>query len=124
MTIIDKACWERGCPCHDIGDEGVEVQLAQPEPEPVAWMFQHQETGNVTFFDNPTMAKLFKETNVRWDGAIPLYTQPTCQENRHVADNATREWVGLTDDEYEQFSEWTHIEIIERIVTTLKEKNT
>jgi len=32
MTIIDKACWERGCPCHDIGDEGVEVQLAQPEP--------------------------------------------------------------------------------------------
>jgi hypothetical protein len=62
MTIIDKACWERGCPCHDIGDEGVEV--------------------------------------------------------------VKREWVGLTDDEYEQFSEWTHIEIIERIVTTLKEKNT
>ena len=31
MTIIDKACWERGCPCHDIGDEGVEVTLLQPE---------------------------------------------------------------------------------------------
>lgn len=35
-----------------------------------------------------------------------------------------REWVGLTDDEYEQFSQWTHIEIIERIVAKLKEKNT
>ena len=34
-----------------------------------------------------------------------------------------REWVGLTDDEYEQFSKWTHIEIIERIVAKLKEKN-
>jgi hypothetical protein len=25
MTMIDIACWERGCPCHDIGDEGVDV---------------------------------------------------------------------------------------------------
>jgi len=25
MTILDKACWERGCPCHEDGEEGVEV---------------------------------------------------------------------------------------------------
>ena len=26
MTIMDKACWERGCPCHDDWDkDGVEV---------------------------------------------------------------------------------------------------
>jgi hypothetical protein len=26
MTIIDKGCWERGCPCYDYReDEGVEV---------------------------------------------------------------------------------------------------
>ena len=64
-------------------------RLAWPEPMPVAWMFQHEGTGNVTFFDNPTMAKLFEKDNVRWSRAIPLYTQPTCQENRHVAENAT-----------------------------------
>jgi len=51
-------------------------RLAQPEPEPVAWMFQHNETGNVTFLDNLTMAKLFGEINVRWGAATPLYTAP------------------------------------------------
>lgn len=26
MTIIDEACWERGCPCHDDGESaGIEV---------------------------------------------------------------------------------------------------
>jgi len=24
-VLIDKGCFERGCPCHDIGDEAVEV---------------------------------------------------------------------------------------------------
>ena len=62
MTILDKACWERGCLCY-----------------------------------NPKEGKGVKVVR--------------------------KEWVGLTDDEYEQFSEWTHIEIIERIVATLKEKN-
>lgn len=39
MTIIDKACYERGCACHDprIDGEGVEVELTQPVQEPVAW---------------------------------------------------------------------------------------
>jgi hypothetical protein len=27
-VLIDKACWERGCPCHDVGDEAVEVVRA------------------------------------------------------------------------------------------------
>jgi hypothetical protein len=73
--------------------EAIMAMAYQPgntgKPEPVAWMFQHEGTGNVTFFDNPTMAKLFEKDNVRWSEAIPLYTQPTCQENRHVAENAT-----------------------------------
>ena len=52
-----------------------------PEPEPVAWMFQHSETGNVTFLDNLTMAKLFNEKNVRWGEAIPLYAAPPKEKN-------------------------------------------
>ena len=25
MTLMDKACYERGCACYDIGDESIEV---------------------------------------------------------------------------------------------------
>ena len=93
-----------------------------PEPKPVAWMFQHSETGNVTFLDNLTMAKLFGEKNVRWGEAIPLYTAPQ-----------KREWVGLTDEEIgglTVFDGLTHIEVpiladyIRVIEARLREKNT
>ena len=30
MTIIDKACWQRGCPCYDDG-EGAGVEVARKE---------------------------------------------------------------------------------------------
>jgi hypothetical protein len=56
----------------------------------------------------------------------------TCQENRHVADNATTEWVGLTD---EDFAVMVHIQLgdgsifdskvfAKNIEAMLKEKNT
>jgi hypothetical protein len=35
-----------------------------------------------------------------------------------------KDWVGLTDEEYEQLSHWAHVEIIERIEAKLREKNT
>jgi hypothetical protein len=54
-------------------NQEIEEALKQPEQEPVAWMFQHSETGNLTFFDNSTMVKLFGESNKRWGSAIPLY---------------------------------------------------
>jgi hypothetical protein len=64
-------------------NQKIEEALKQPEQdhirdatkkvEPVAWMFQHSETGNLTFFDNSTMVKLFGESNKRWGSAIPLY---------------------------------------------------
>jgi hypothetical protein len=49
------------------------IRDATKKVEPVAWMFQHSETGNLTFFDNSTMVKLFGESNKRWGSAIPLY---------------------------------------------------
>jgi hypothetical protein len=49
------------------------IRDATKKVDPVAWMFQHSETGNLTFFDNPTMVKLFGESNKRWGSAIPLY---------------------------------------------------
>jgi hypothetical protein len=39
---------------------------------PVAWMFQHAETGNVTFIDSEHAAAMFEQKNPRWSKAIPL----------------------------------------------------
>ena len=40
MTIMDKACWERGCACYDsrLDSDGVEVVAAlEAKDEPVVW---------------------------------------------------------------------------------------
>ena len=54
------------------------LALAQPKQEPVAWMFQHNETGRMSYVSNdglhnPTM---FVEMNPRYALACPLYTTP------------------------------------------------
>ena len=63
MTRIDKACYERGCACYDdrVDSDAVEVVLAQPEQEPVAWM---DADGNVS------------DNNDHKCFPIPLYTTP------------------------------------------------
>ena len=58
--------------------------------EPVAWMFQHEETGRMNYVSNdgihdPTM---FLKMNPRYALVCPLYTTPP-----------QRTWVGLTDEE-------------------------
>jgi hypothetical protein len=81
----------------------IDAALAQPEQdhipdarkmvteqEPVAWMFQHDETGRMNYVSNdgihnPTM---FLEMNPRYALVCPLYTTPP-----------QRTWVGLTDKE-------------------------
>jgi len=35
-----------------------------------------------------------------------------------------RQWVGLTDDDYETLSQYTFVEVIEKVEAFLKEKNT
>ena len=94
---------------------------AQPEQEPVAWMFQHNETGRMSYVSNdglhnPTM---FVEMNPRYALACPLYTTPP-----------QRTWVGLTEDEISLIvaecslvSPSDHY-FAQAIETKLKEKNT
>ena len=60
---------------------------SQPEQEPVAWMFQHDETGRMNYVSNdgihdPTM---FLGMNPRYALVCPLYTTPP-----------QRTWVDLT----------------------------
>ena len=63
------------------------------QAEPVAWMFQHDETGRMNYvgndgIHNPTT---FIEMNPRYALVCPLYTTPP-----------QRPWVGLTNEDWEQ----------------------
>jgi hypothetical protein len=131
MTIIDKACWERGCPCHDIGDEGVEVQLAQEGYGAVAPRVEPPETESGEGFESlpappikqpepEPVAWMNKGGMVHWikhdDITIPLYTAPP-----------KREWVGLTDEDKHYLNEVLNLQgrfpVIDAIEAKLKEKN-
>ena len=85
------------------------------EQEPVAWMFQHDETGRMNYVSNdgihnPTM---FLEMNPRYAFVCALYTTPP-----------QRTWVGLTDEEYAELAEEFGPFPINQIEAKLKEKNT
>ena len=78
----------RNCPTGK-GNNMTQEALAQTQ-EPVAWMFQHDETGRMNYVSNdgihnPTM---FLEMNPRYALVCPLYTTPP-----------QRTWVGLTDED-------------------------
>ena len=56
----------------------IKKALSEPEQEPVAWMFQHDETGRMNYVSNdgihdPTM---FLGMNPRYALVCPLYTTP------------------------------------------------
>ena len=50
--------------------------LAQPEQEPVAWMFQHEETGRTMCVDAQQVEWGFEKGNPRLKKIAPLYTTP------------------------------------------------
>jgi hypothetical protein len=81
----------------------VRQALAQPEHEPVAWMSDHDVD--------------FKKSSFGTYPCVPLYTAPP-----------KREWVGLTEDEFEKIlerhNEATPFAVYLSIEAKLKEKNT
>ena len=84
-------------------------RLAQPEPEPVAWLIQYSDRHEFVWGKKP----VFLSATVL--AVEPLYTAPP-----------KREWVGLTDKEYEQIiKEKTYwYEVAKAVEAKLKEKNT
>ena len=100
----------------------IKEALAQPEQEPVAWMFEHDETGRMNYVSNdgihnPTM---FLEMNPRYALVCPLYTTPS-----------QRTWVSLTNEEIDSYFEnhgWSpskdYYPVIKAIEVKLKELNT
>ena len=81
----------------------LETQLAQPEQEPVAWIYE-SVCGNdfSTCIDPPSYAK-----NIR-----PLYTTPP-----------QRTWVGLTDEEMEEIRKQAVDLFVQEVKTTGKGRN-
>ena len=57
-------------------DEYIQKALAQPEHEPVAWMFQHEETGRTMCVDAQQVEWGFEKGNPRLKKIAPLYTTP------------------------------------------------
>jgi hypothetical protein len=60
----------------------------EAKDEPVAWMFQHEETGRTMCVDAQQLEWGFEKNNPRLKKIAPLYTTPP-----------QRKWVGLTDEE-------------------------
>ena len=67
-------------------------KAAQQQADPVAWMFQHDETGRMSYVSNDGMhtPDLFLKTNLRYALVCPLYT--TLPQ---------RPWVGLKEEDWE-----------------------
>ena len=133
---------------HDLVRLGQEI-----EQEPVAWMFQHDETGRMNYVSNDGRhtPDLFLKTNLRYALVCPLYTTSPQQQAepppewlliKNILDEygldaiafvaewkaAQRPWVGLTEEEVKHLypygrSVWGK-ETFEAIEKALKEKNT
>jgi hypothetical protein len=97
-----------------------DIYLPAPVQEPVAWMFQHGETGRMSFVSNDGMnnPELFLAMNPRYALVCALVTPPSAQ----------RTWVGLTNDEVNNFAAGCHLGssvqgAIYKAEAKLKEKN-
>ena len=115
-------------------------RLAQPEQEPVAWVYPEA-------LEALKSGRPWTAYGSSGDGRIPLYlndavaprAEPRSGESGAgfeslPASSSTwwddpvpqmrREWQGLTDEEREQFRQWAHPDIIEAIELRLQERNT
>ena len=87
ITALNEAL-AREHAMHDLVRLGQEI-----EQEPVAWMFEHSETGRMNYVSNDgrNTPELFLKTNLRYALVCPLYTAPP-----------QRLWVDLTDEDWEK----------------------
>jgi len=97
----------------------LEAALAQPEPEPVAWMLTELDGTPLIDCDDLVVKPRPVLVSDKTD-CIPLYTAPPAKE-----------WAGLTDDEYELMAEkrvtnyfFNTLDYAHDIEAKLKEKNT
>ena len=104
MTIIDEACYERGCACHDSREgSGIEVFAGD---------------GGYGIGTREAYEEFVKLRN------YPIPQQPASLQNE-----AQRTWVGLTDEEKEDCLYdksglvMGYEEVVDAVEAKLKEKN-
>ena len=109
-----KTCLDCGRSSEELGRatkslQAIRARLAQPEPKPVAWLCWEDKENNL-LADTVLSDKACTE-------CFPVYTAPP-----------KKEWVGLTDKEVKQLSDYCvdvrdEIEFIRAIEEEIKEKN-
>jgi hypothetical protein len=89
-------------------------KLAQPAQEPVAWMFQHDETGQTMCVDAQQVEYGFEKGNPRLKKIAPLYTT-----------SPQRTWVDLTPQDLNKIFEVarTGEHAVNLALDKVKEKN-
>jgi hypothetical protein len=98
VTSLEKIKHPEGTDWYDERISAIKEALAKPkEQEPVAWMFQHEETGRMTYVSNDGIHDpiMFLGMNPRYALVCPLYTTPP-----------QRTLVGLTDEEIKSCWNW------------------
>ena len=114
-------------------DEGVQAPelisalkeaLEQTEQEPVAWMFQHEETGRTMCVDAQQVEWGFENANPRLKKIGPLYTSPP--QRQPLTDEEVDEIVDAhTTDDGQGYDIWCDGRGVARAIEAkLKEKNT
>jgi hypothetical protein len=93
IAEIDGNC------CYE-ATELLRTRLAQPEQEPVAWMFQHDETGRMNYVSNDGIHNpaMFLKMNPRYALVCPLSTTPPKRkpltDKQILADETLRYYFG------------------------------
>ena len=74
------------------------LEQQQVEQEPVAWLFQHEETGLTELVDVQQVEWGFEKNNPRWQKIGPVYTRPqpkreplTDEEIRKIGNSLSEE---------------------------------
>ena len=76
--VVEQALEHLTCPVDEPVREAFRAALEQQqvEQEPVAWLFQHEETGLTEFVDVQQVEWGFEKNNPRWQKISPVYTRP------------------------------------------------
>jgi hypothetical protein len=116
------------------------TRLSAPEPAPVAWLFQHEETGLTDCIDTQQVEWGFEKNNLRWQKIAPLYIAPPQREEGcaecgkkssdgwalYCVNCSERKWQGLTGEELQEIYQsagTVHFKFA-MVETLLKRKNT
>ena len=129
MTRIDKSCYERGCACYDdrVDSDAVEVALAQPEQEPVAWLLTDKNINSLQVDSIQRLIDRLKHAHhidlcVRINGQDEWF-QADWLKHMVRAAPPQRTWVGLTDEEIDNINYTSAYMLAREVEGKLKERN-